>query len=70
MEQGYADGDSEYQSEYDDELIEEEYDEAESDEDSAFFVSDGEQLSFFTDEPSEDTNGLFIGEYNRLALLE
>ncbi len=70
LEQGYADGDSEYQSEYDDELIEEEYDEAESDEDSAFFVSDGEQLSFFTDEPSEDTNGLFIGEYNRLALLE
>lgn len=70
LEQGYAYRDSEDQSEYDDELIEEEYDEAESDEDSAFSISDGEQLSFFTDEPSEDTNGLFIGEYNRLALLE
>lgn len=70
LEQGYAYGDSEDQSEYDDELIEEEYYEAESDEDSAFSISDGEQLSFFTDEPSEDTNGLFIGEYNRLALLE
>lgn len=69
-EQGYADGDSEDQPEYDDKLIEEEYDEAESDEDSASFVGSGEQLSFFTDEPSEDTNELFIGEYNRLALLE
>ena len=69
MEQGYADGDSEDQAEYD-ELIEEEYDEAESDEGSASFFGEAEQLSFFTDEPPEDTGGLFIGEYNKLALLE
>lgn len=69
MEQRYADGDSEDQYEYDDDLTEED-DGEESDEDSSFVVDSGEQLSFFTDEPPEDTGGLFIGEYNRLALLE
>lgn len=70
-EQRGPDGDRQDTAEYDDDLIDtDEYDRAESDEDSAFPVYDGDQLTLFTEEPKYSDNGLFVGKHNRLALLE